>query len=65
MRDEPLDVSEIEQRLRASSAAARFTGADDSDLPASDIEYATRIDQFSVAMKVSRKAGHLVLSVAH
>ena len=65
LRGEPLDVAVIDQRLRAASAAARFTGADDSDLPASDVEYASRIDQFSFTMKVSRKAGHLVLSVAH
>jgi 2-phosphosulfolactate phosphatase len=62
--DEPVDSGEIEKQVRASKAAARFTGADDSDLPASDLEYATRFDQFSFAMKVASKDNHLVLSVA-
>jgi len=62
MRGQPLDVAEIDQRLRASSAAARFVGPEDSDLPASDLEYAANIDRFSFTMKISTKEGQAVLS---
>ena len=62
MRGEPLDVSEIDCRLRASSAAGRFIGPEDSDLPASDLEYAANIDRFSFTMKISTKDGQRVLS---
>ena len=62
--DEPMDLGEIEKQVRASGAASRFSGLDDSDLPAADLEYATQVDQFSFAMKVSKESNFLVLSVA-
>jgi len=62
---QPMELGVIDQQVRASGAAARFTGSDESDLPASDLEYATRVDQFSFAMKVTRKKNNLVLSVVH
>ena len=61
---EPIELGEIKKQVRESGAASRFIGSRNPDLPANDLEYATRVDQFSFAMKVARKENHLVLSVA-
>jgi 2-phosphosulfolactate phosphatase len=61
---EPIELGEIRKQVRESGAASRFIGSRNPDLPANDLEYATRVDQFSFAMKVARKENHLVLSVA-
>ena len=61
MKKLPPQQDEIEQRLRGSGAAKRFTGSADSDLPAADLEYASRFDTFSFVMKIVRQDDHLVL----
>jgi len=57
----PLDVAGIQSRVRASRAAARFSGEDDSDLPRADLELALQVDRFEFAMQVDRVGNLLVL----
>ncbi|MEM7562030.1 MAG: 2-phosphosulfolactate phosphatase [Pseudomonadota bacterium] len=53
--------SDIEHRVRNSGAAKRFVGGEDSDLPAADLEYASRFDVFTFVMKIVRQEDQLVL----
>jgi 2-phosphosulfolactate phosphatase len=60
LRGTPTQVESIAQRVRASSAAARFTSGH-PDLPASDLEHALMIDRFDFAMEVERRGGLAIL----
>jgi len=50
------------RRVRASDAAQAFTGNDDPDLPASDIEHAVRLDAVDVALRADVDGAHPTLT---
>jgi 2-phosphosulfolactate phosphatase len=60
----PPNLSDIRSRVLNSRAAQKFTGAEDSDFPRSDLEHALLIDRFDFAMEVVRRDGLFVLKPA-
>ena len=63
--DAPLDLADVECRVRNSRAAAKFSNSENVDFPETDLGHALKIDQFPFAMKVNREDGLLVLSSVH
>jgi len=57
----PPNFSQIRNRVLNSRAARKFTGAANSDFPATDLEHALMIDRFDFAMEVDRGDHQLVL----
>lgn len=61
LQDIPLSITDIQQRVLSSKAAAKFTDPDDGDFSSTDLEHALKFNHFPFAMKVSRIEGNLVL----
>lgn len=59
--DERSDPAVYEARVRGSDFGRRFTGPDDSPLPAGDLERCARANRFDFALHAQRDGEHLVL----
>jgi 2-phosphosulfolactate phosphatase len=59
--DSPVDIEEVNNRVRGSRAAQKFLATEGFDLPAADLDHALQIDRFQFAMKVERIDKLLVL----
>jgi hypothetical protein len=57
----PPDPMEIQDRVRNSRAARKFTDIESSDFPEADLAHALMIDRFDFAMEVERQGDLLVL----
>lgn len=57
----PPKFVDIRNQVLTSRAANKFTGAEHSDFPQTDVDYALMIDRFDFAMEVERKDGLLLL----
>jgi len=61
----PLDTTHIENRVRQSRAAIKFSGPRDSDFPKTDLEYACKTNQFPFSMKASIAGDYMVLKTTN
>lgn len=57
----PLDTVHIENRVRKSRAALKFSDLRDSDFPNTDLEHACKTNQFLFSMKASTSGDNMVL----
>jgi 2-phosphosulfolactate phosphatase len=62
--ESPLSISNVQNRVRVSRAASKFSGPGNADFPKSDLELSLKIDRFSFAMKVLREDNCLILRTA-
>jgi 2-phosphosulfolactate phosphatase len=57
----PIGTDHIENRVRKSQAAAKFSGPSNSDFPKADLENACKTNQFPFSMKASITGDYMVL----
>lgn len=58
----PLCINGIQNRVRASKAAAKFSDSENHAFSETDLEHALKIDRFPFAMKVAEKDSRLILT---
>ncbi len=57
----PDNISSVQNRVRGSRAASKFSKTNGAAFPQSDLELSLEIDRFSFAMKVTKKDNCLIL----
>lgn len=65
LQDTPSNKGDIEDRVRRSGWAARFTDPAQADFPEADLKHALKFDRFDFAMEVERRGALLVLKTVH
>jgi len=65
LMEAPLCTTHIENRVRGSRAAVKFSDHTDGDFAKTDLEHACKIDQFPFAMKVSETGNYMALKATN